>query len=315
VRHSPLSSPTDPNLKWKQYCDEVGSLNHNVHSNLPLLIAGEEVSCGNHLGENVHLLVMGNPSFLPGIGDGGRRWFNNKPSKTIPEVLEMIGDVPTFAAHPRVRLAFLEKMIFRRGRWHEQDLAHHSLGKKIAGLQFWNGHRKRDFSLGRAFWVQQLLNGHRLLPAGADDAHGDFNHHTGVKIPLFSLYQSMNHVFGTVRTLVQSRDKSMEQIHNGMRKGNQVCTDGPFLSLDFNDPDLTVRAKSIFSFGDLWKIHLFSGVKGDPKEKVVKSWVLETGVRDLQESVQVDKNVTYLRAEGWTFKNRLAITSPVFLNP
>ncbi|MFC1585415.1 hypothetical protein ACFL5V_07705 [Fibrobacterota bacterium] len=306
----------DPGVKWQQYRREALDLNTNKET-LPLIIPGEEISCGNHLGQNVHMIVMGYPDFIPGLGDGGRRWLNNRPCRTIREVLEEIGNTPCFAAHPRVRMALMERFIFRRGIWHEKDITPNPPAGKLTGLQFWNGHRKRDFSLGRTFWVRQLLNGHRLLPAGGNDAHGDLNYHTGVKFPLLSLYLSMNHIFGMVRTLVQTQGNhrvGIDDIQQGMRKGNQICTDGPFLSLELEGSRLTVTARSITGFGDLHKIHLFSGAKGEPKETVVKSWVHEPGVFEFQDSLTVDKSVDYLRAEGWTWKDKLAITSPVFLN-
>jgi hypothetical protein len=295
--------PVDPQDKWKDYCLEAGSLNRNSAS-LPLIIPGEEVSCGNHLGQNVHMIVIGHPEFIPGLGDGGRRWFNNRPCKTIPEVLEMVGEAPSFATHPRVPMSWLERLLFRRGSWHEQDIENTGSPNRITGIQFWNGHRNIDYSLGRTFWVQQLLKGHRLLPAAGNDSHGDLNRHTGVKFPLFSLYQSLNHVYGKVRTLVEAPEKTLTAIQSGLRKGNQVCTEGPFLLLESADSRLTVTARSSSDFGGLWKIHLLT---------VVKSWKLPGSVYQFQESIAIDKPANYFRAEGYTYKDKLAITSPVFL--
>lgn len=311
--------PTDPHDNFRNYRSEAERLNQAVREGfgLPVILAGEEVSCGNHRGENVHLLVAGHKDFLPGHGDGGRRWLNNKPDLSVGEVLERLGDTPCFAAHPRAGIGAVERFIFRRGMWHEPDLspkgAARSDARGVNGLQFWNGHRGDDFQAGRAFWVQQLLAGKRLFPIGANDAHGDLNRNIGVKTPLFSLYENRRHVFGHVRTVVRSGRKSVEDIQAGLRQGHIVCTDGPFLSLGCEEGTLLASARSSEDYGGLEKIALFAGRKGGTAETLVKEWDLEKGPLDFSEFAALPAGATYVRAEARTSSKRFALTSPLFL--
>lgn len=308
---------TDPEANFQAYRSDADRLNQAVRegTGLPVMIAGEEVSCGNHLGENVHLLVAGHDAFLPGLGDGGRRWLNNKPDLRIGEVLERLGNTPCFAAHPRVRVGAMEKFIFRRGMWHEPDIRPQGAPRGIEGLQFWNGHRGTDFQEGRDFWVEQLLSGKRLFPIGANDAHGDLNRNIGVKTPLFSLYENRKHVFGNVRTVVQAGRKSVEGIQEGLRRGSICCTDGPFLSLSLEGAGLVISARSSVDSGSLEKVSLLAGRKGGAGEIRVGEWNLQKGPMDFSETRDLPEGALYVRAEVRTASKRFALTSPLFLSP
>ncbi|HLP43570.1 MAG TPA: hypothetical protein VK465_18860, partial [Fibrobacteria bacterium] len=308
---------TDPDANFQAYRAKALRLNEcmSEDSGLPVVIPGEEVSCGNHRGENVHLLVAGHPDFLPGLGDGGRRWLNNQPDLTIGEVLEHLGDTPRFAAHPRARIGALEKFIFRRGMWHAGDLQPGGQGATVGGLQFWNGHRGRDFREGREFWVQQLLAGHRLLPIGANDAHGDLNRNIGVKTPLFSLYQSRNHVFGHVRTVVQAERKTLAGIQEGLRRGRVLATDGPFLTLSQSEGSqgkVRLSARGTVDFGGMEKVSLFAGKRNGSGEALAGEWSMEGGSLEWSGSADIPAGCLYLRAEGRTTAKRFALTSPLF---
>jgi hypothetical protein len=306
----------DPDANFQAYRSEALALNaQNVPKGATLLIPGEEVSCGNHLGENVHLLVAGHEDFLPGLGDGGRRWLNNQPDLRIEEVLGRLRNAPCFAAHPRSRIGSLERFIFRRGMWHEQDLALTAQGNNIAGLQFWNGHRGRDFLEGREFWISQLLSGKRISPIGANDAHGDLNRNIGVKTPLFSLYQNRNHVFGHVRTVVHARERSIAGIQAGLASGNLFCTDGPCLRLDREAAGIRLHGKSIRDYGAFDKVTVFAGNRGGAGESVVKIWrwdAANPGPMGFSEAVDAPAGAAYLRAEGRTAEKRFALTAPVY---
>jgi hypothetical protein len=306
--------PTDPDANFQAYREEALRLNHAVRegAGLPVMIPGEEVSCGNHRGENVHLLVAGHESFLPGLGDGGRRWFNNRPDLSVGEVLERLGDTPGFAAHPRVRVGALERFVFRRGMWHAGDVQPPG-ARPVAGLQFWNGHRGGDFRAGRAFWVDQLLAGKRLFPIGANDAHGDLNRNIGVKTPLFSLYEGRNHVFGHVRTVVRAEGKTLPGIRKGLREGPLFCTDGPFLELRRDGDRARVRAVSTADFGGVEQVAVFAGRPGDRGEARIGEWTSEQGPMHLEETLDPPAGCRYLRAEALTRGKRFALSSPLFL--
>ncbi|MDQ3000477.1 MAG: hypothetical protein M3Y08_04355 [Fibrobacterota bacterium] len=300
---------TDPDANFQAYRREALALNTLNAEEGTLLIPGEEVSCGNHLGENVHLLVAGHEEFLPGLGDGGRRWLNNKPDLQVAEVLERLRGTPCFAAHPRSRVGGLERFLFRRGMWHEKDLS-----PKIDGLQFWNGHRGRDFTDGREFWVSQLLAGRRISPIGANDAHGDLNRNIGVKTPLFSLYHNRNHVFGRVRTVVHSQEKTIAGIQAGLASGRMVCTDGPFLHLHDASGETRLNGKSTPDYGVFEKITVMAGRKGEGKETQVRAWSWESaGPLDFSEAIEIPAGSTYVRAEARTSEKRFALTSALFV--
>ena len=51
------------------------------------------------------------------MGDGGRRGFKNHPDLTIGEMLNRLNGTPSFAAHPKAKIGWLERKIFRRGEW------------------------------------------------------------------------------------------------------------------------------------------------------------------------------------------------------
>lgn len=302
----------DPEANFQAYRREALELN-TANPDSPVLIPGEEVSCGNYLGENVHLLVAGHPTFLPGLGDGGRRWLNNKPDLRIDEVLERLQGTPCFAAHPRSRIGGLERFLFRRGMWHERDLA--ATTGTITGLQFWNGNRGGDYTEGREFWIRQLLAGKRLSPIGANDAHGDLNRNIGVKTPLFSLYNNRNHVFGNVRTVVHSREKTIAGIQAGLASDDLFCTDGPFLNLRKSEGKIRVEAASSEDYGGLVRVSLLAGRKGEKRESLVREWKWEVdGPMAFSEAEDLPSGYAYVRAEVRTSGIRFALSAPIY-NP
>ena len=176
---------------------------------MPLMLAGEEVSAGNSKGENVHMTVLAPEGYLPGLGDCGRYWLENRPTRSIKQILNMT-EAHCFAAHPFQQMGMLEKFVFRRGYWKPEDL---QLKNKhsIRGLQFWNGIRDEGFKLGREFWINELGKGNYLLPIGGNDAHGDLNSMTAVDLPLISLKHTRAHTFGNVRTVVKLDDNCIRR--------------------------------------------------------------------------------------------------------
>jgi len=180
---------------------------------MPLLLAGEEVSAGNSKGENVHMTVLAPDGYLPGLGDCGRYWLENRPTRSIKQILNDT-EAHCFAAHPFQQMGLLEKFVFRRGYWKPEDLniANKSAEKKhsIRGIQFWNGIRDEGFKLGREFWINELGKGNYLLPIGGNDAHGDLNGMTAVDLPLISLKHTRAHIFGNVRTVIRVGSRKLE---------------------------------------------------------------------------------------------------------
>lgn len=318
---SAYTSQINAKDQWKKYLAEVDACNH-ANVNHPLLIGGEEVSCGNSKGRNIHLLVMGHPAYLPGEGDGGRRGFNNHPDLSANEVQNRIMGTPAIAAHPREQIGFLEKLVFRRGQWEDEDVAPTAstnnkteiVQNKISGLQFWNGSCDRNFLEGRAFWVKHLLNGVHVLPWAANDAHGDFNIHRSVKIPLISLKQNHLHVFGKCRTLLPINTKlTKESIQQSIREECNLCTDGPFLKLEMIDGQIMVIGISTTDFGFFNRIYLYAGERISKTEKVLMYWQVTEKCLNFDGHVSIDNSYIYIRAEAHTSTGCRAITSAHFM--
>lgn len=217
-----------PVPRFQKLREEIAALpskdeNGNI---MPLMLAGEEVSAGNSKGENVHMTVLAPEGYLPGLGDCGRYWLDNKPTRSIKQILNMTG-AHCFAAHPFQQMGLLEKFIFRRGYWKPEDLnipnerADKDAKKAhaIRGLQFWNGIRDEGFKLGREFWINELGKGNYLLPIGGNDAHGDLNSMTAVNLPLISLKHTRAHIFGNVRTVIRLEERRETKDERGERSG------------------------------------------------------------------------------------------------
>ncbi len=244
----------DPQFRWQELQKEAQEL-----STYPLLIPGEEVSCGNQNGENVHLLVPGFSQYIPGIGDSGRLWFHNHPDLSISQVMQQIGDAPCFAAHPQHPMGWLERKVFRRGPYSHLDI--HNPQRFLTGLEFWNGSLDQGFSLGRAFWIQELLQGHPILPIGGNDAHGDLNRATSVRTPLVRLSAGYHRIFGHVRTvLVVENGQVLSAFQKAQKTGKLYITNGPSLLCSLHDSQVHLQAQSTPDLGELESITLFWGL-------------------------------------------------------
>jgi hypothetical protein len=229
-------------------------------------------------------------------------------------VLERAQGVPCFAAHPRSRIGGLERFVFRRGMWHTKDLRPEGSPRGVDGLQFWNGHRGSDYAEGREFWIARLLAGERISPIGANDAHGDLNRCIGVKTPLFSLYQNHNHLYGHVRTVVRTQDRTVAGIQSALAGGRLCCTDGPFLHLGNGTDGFEADARTTSDFGPFAKISVWAGRKGEAKEVPVKTWTWDSaGPLQVRERVSPPGGIAYLRAEAITTEKRFVLTAPVYL--
>ena len=309
-----------PIPRFQNLRDEIRQLNAN---GMPLLVAGEEVSAGNSKGQNVHMTVLGPESYLPGLGDCGRNWLENRPTFRIAKLLEMTA-AHCFAAHPMQPMGILEKFIFRRGYWSHKDLnldaSHH-----VRGIQFWNGIRDEGFMLGRQWWIEELGKGNFLLPIGGNDAHGDLNDTTAVSTPLFSLRHTREHVFGKVRTVVklderrETRDEriSLDTLNAAFAGDNCYITDGPALWWERSNAhgikSIAFHARSNGDTGGAFRYIRIYGRKRMANGKLareedvrIESMVAAPANTDI--IVPLD-NYAYLRAECETASGRFALTS------
>jgi len=270
----------------------------NYYPPLPYLIVGEEISCGNSENQNVHLLALGNENYIEGHGDGGRRWWNTKPDLPIQKAIEK-SKVFCFAAHPKLEMLFAEKLLLKRNHWSYKDLTEN----KISGIEFWNGFRGKDFYEGRKLWIKCLLTGHKLLPLGGNDAHGDLNCYTAVKKPLWSLKCNREHIFGQVRTVIPNTEKTPFS----KLPENLYITDGPALWIEKeNNSKLLLRARSIAEFGKFLSITIFKGEHGTEKLEQMK---IDSSLSfDFEISLN---NCLYARAECETDMGKFAMTAAV----
>ena len=318
-----------PVPRFQKLREEIAALPSKDENgeDLPLLLAGEEVSAGNSKGENVHVTVLAPEGYLPGLGDCGRYWLNNKPTLSIKQVLNMT-KAHCFAAHPFQQMGLLEKFIFRRGYWKPEDLNWAPQKHAIRGLQFWNGIRDEGFKLGREFWINELGKGNYLLPIGGNDAHGDLNSMTAVDLPLISLKHTRAHTFGNVRTVVRIEDsvipnKNATVIPNGVRDpailneafagDNCYITDGPALWWERDGKNIIFHARSNKETGGGFRYIRIYGRQ-----------VLPNGKLALEEEVMIGSLVAapdhadipvatfghaYVRAECETATGKFALTS------
>ena len=301
-----------PLTRFDMLREEIRKLNDSQAENMPLMIAGEEVSSGNSKGENVHMTVLGPEGYLPGLGDCGRNWLDNKPTFKISKLLEMT-TAHCFAAHPMQPMGYLEKFIFRRGYWSHKDL-NLDASHKIRGIQFWNGTRDEGFKLGRDWWIEELGKGNFLLPIGGNDAHGDLNDTTSVSLPLISIRHSREHVFGKVRTVVKlDSPLTLNTLNEAFAGDNCYITDGPALWWERGEKKVTFHARNTQDFGGAFRyIRIYgrrrnnSGKLTPHEELCMESLVAAPTKTDI--SVNAD-NFAYLRAECETATGKFAMTS------
>ena len=284
---------------------------------LPLMIAGEEVSAGNSKGENVHMTVLGPEGYLPGLGDCGRYWLENRPTRSIKQILNMT-EAHCFAAHPFQQMGLLEKFVFRRGYWKPEDL--NLSGKHaIRGIQFWNGIRDEGFKLGREFWINELGKGNYLLPIGGNDAHGDLNSMTAVNLPLISLKHTRAHTFGNVRTVVRidERGETLASLNEAFAGDNCYITDGPALWWERSDKEkgkeITFHARSNKEMGGGFRYIRIYGRRELPNGKLAVEEEIMLGsliaAPDHADIPVATFGFAYVRAECETATGRFALTS------
>ena len=308
-----------PAPRFQALRDEIASLPRGEGQ--PLLLAGEEVSAGNSKKENVHVTVLAPEGYLPGLGDCGRYWLDNKPTRSIAQILEDT-TAHCFAAHPFQQMGLVEKFVFRRGYWTQKDLF---LDKphSIRGLQFWNGVRDEGFKLGREFWIEQLGKGNYLLPIGGNDAHGDLNDTTAVSTPLVSLKHSRDHVFGKVRTVVKidpatsGNELSLDTLNAAFAGDNCYITDGPALWWERAEvhgvKSVVFHARNTKDFGEGFRYIRIYGRRYLPngkltKEEEVRMESLVAAPANTDIAVSID-NFAYLRAECESATGHFALTS------
>ena len=332
-----------PVPRFQKLREEIAALPSKDENgnDMPLMLAGEEVSAGNSKGENVHVTVLAPEGYLPGLGDCGRYWLDNKPTRSIKQILNMTG-AHCFAAHPFQQMGLLEKFIFRRGYWKPEDLnipnERADKGTKkthpIRGIQFWNGIRDEGFKLGREFWINELGKGNYLLPIGGNDAHGDLNSMTAVDLPLFSLKHTRAHIFGNVRTVVKIMDPTgnpilsfpaptgnlptqppltLDDLNAAFSADNCYITDGPALWWERDGKNIIFHARSNKETGGGFRYIRIYGRQTLPNGKLALEEEIMIGslvaAPDHADIPVAPFGHAYVRAECETATGKFALTS------
>jgi hypothetical protein len=272
----------DPSLlKWKSLQREVSSLNRR-HKHRHAILVGEEVSCRNARGQNVHLLLYANRQFVHGSGDSAERWFHTWSVYSVKEVLENLEGGIAVAAHPKERTPILQQLLLRRGMWSQSDLQ----SEGLSGIQFLNGDYLDGFTRGQHAWTDLLMSGSRTHALAGNDAHGNFNRFRQIGFPFFTISENGRQVFGRMRTgLFLGSALHESSIQSAIKKGHIIISDGPVATVHasndagktaFHGERLTgkkftinITAKSSKEFGSLRHIRLHLGILGNQHETLL----------------------------------------------
>jgi hypothetical protein len=300
----------DPTLpRWNGFLREVDECRAR-HPGVTL-IAGEEVSCGNARGRNVHLLAYGIREYIPGSGDSGEWPFRSRPDLSITEVIERVqrqGGLAV-ASHPGEYPPIHERLLIRRDQWRDEDVSRDGL----SALQVWNGRRGEDFLRGMEMWVSLLLSGRRIPIIGGNDSHGAFGRSRHIHLPWLSIGEGTGYLFGNVRTVVAAKSRAVEDILASIAAGRCYVTDGPALDIQPMDGGVRITARSCVEFGGVTRICVGTGVMGDSRER----WQIRELSGNPMEAewiVPLDVKKGYARAEVRTTSGRSALTNPVMLS-
>lgn len=317
----------DPDLKkWKKSREEIVVLN-SMQKDKMVILPGEEVSCSNEEGRNVHCLVLDHETFMPGSGDSAERWLKTEAELSISDVIKSAAPSGlVIAAHPKDPVPWLEKILIRRGSWSAADCRTHG----INGLQILNGIDNHAFNLGLKEWVLQLLEGRHTFIFAGNDAHGNFNRYRQVKIPMLRLHEMEGHqAFGWARTVVwMGNDEfNVKNIISHLRSGNAVITNGPLVVFTLSNPKgdifqigetargenhrLHMQGKTNREFGDFIEIKVIAGRLGG-SETVLRVIKPESALIESEIALPTDRQ-TYIRCEAKTSKDLFCYTNPIWV--
>ena len=323
----------DPELKkWHHFLEHVKRLNRERGE--VVLIPGEELTCRSSNGRNVHMLVLGEETFLPGDGDSAQRWFHTRSELSADEALSRISDAAfAAAAHPLTDTPLLERILVKRGSWQPSDLS----ASRLDGWQILNGSPDKGFRRGLNSWISALLRGERKYIYAGNDSHGNFNRFRQVRLPMVNLHEHHNHLFGKSLTHVRTEGKhDVESIITALKSGRATVCNGPAIELTaivdqhtFHSGDallpsvrgdVCVRYASTIEFGRIVRLKISTaGNNGETR-------LLEIDTKDkqiLSDPYQGEvtlrlKGKRYIRAELTTRTDdgteNMAFSNPIWIN-
>ena len=326
----------DPDIpKWNAQQEEIDEVNSSTRDFV--VIRGEEVSCDNRMGRNVHLLLLGTRAFIPGSGDSAERWLRTTAEHTIPEVLASVSEgVVAYAGHPAERTPFLQRILLGRGEWDINDM----LEKGLTGIQILNGDVDEGFSSGLQLWSRLLLRGARIFIAAGNDAHGNFSLFRQIGIPFFTIREDYRQLFGRMRTAVKCRGIDELSLLESFRRGESMITSGPLLVPKLSDKSggtagpggelkgnrfrLCLSGLSSEEFGGFSKVKLARGIIGSAREEV-SDVEIPSGELTFTLEREIDMNDIrapfYIRLEAFTQGGArtdvpgICYTNPIWIKP
>lgn len=303
----------DPNLnRWKNMwylCEEIEKKLGFI------FIPGEELSCGNQKGKNIHLLVLNSPQFYPGTGDSAEIWFHTKPEFPLSQVLDTLPKPAlAFAAHPEFRFHWLQRILLSRGHWQKEDYTH----PRLNGLEILNGPEDASFWKGLEVWIQFLLQGKKWFIIAGNDAHGAFNRTFQLGLPFVYVKEKRKYLFGQSKTGLYINGKpTREKVLEALRKGHCFITTGPALSIEAETREnqkarmgeeitgskvtLMIQGKTSPEYGNFESIRIDLGDLEQRKEIVLKKFT-DLKEKEFQHSLNLEQLPPrgYLRAEATT---------------
>lgn len=323
---------TSPTLeKWQFLQNEVSRL--NLQNDNFIVVRGEEVTCKNSLGKNVHLLVYGNQKFLFGSGDSAEKWFQTNSENSISQILQNLeSESVAFAAHPGCPAPTLEKLLINRGEWNLNDFCAEGLN----GVQILNGILDNSFEVGKKYWIQSLLKGRKISVIAGNDAHGNFNRFRQVSFPFFKMTEHHEQIFGKVKTFLKIRPNNFSEtsqvssiteasILEALKLGKTGLSTGVIADFDFlaeneiftfgdtttaKNGIISFIAKSSKEFGLITKISVISGNCKTQVEQTIK----ETSPNSyfFSDRFELDFEEDYIRFEGETETGSIFILTPLY---
>ena len=296
-----------------------------------LPVPAEEVSCGNRKGENVHLLVVDPPVFIPGNGDCEDDYPDTEPTLSVAEVLDLMGNgAIAIAAHTLEKPPFGQRLLFNRGYWAKEDL----LDDRIIGLQILNGLPDDSFRRGYEVWIDLILEGKRKIILAGNDAHGNFNHFRQIKIPFLSMHEHRKQLFGQVRTALKlDGGVELNAVLQALKKGRAQITTGPISDISlktqngklyeigdeypYGEGKLSIVAASTKEFGKLKRIVIIKGEISARKEDEIHKYTDFADGYRFEDVLTISRlSRGYVRIEVYTESNdkeSFSITNPIWL--
>jgi len=317
----------DPDLqKWENFQTEVSEV-QSKQDNF-LIIPGEEVSVGNHKNQNVHCLILNDPRFYPGHGDSGEKLWQNRPTLSLDELLiQKSQDALAIAAHPREKPPLSQRIILRRGIWHQSDC----LNNNLTALQIANNHDPGALREGLELWKNLLLQGKKIGIYAGTDSHGNYNCFRQISIPFLKMVYSRQHIMGKVRTAVMLKHFNLANLMEGIRKLNSVISNGPIAVFEAhgseitpiggtisetNDLHLVIHAKSTVEYGSWRELNLYYGHRAKKIENKI-GIATENNRMEFKTRIKVQEpDADYIRLEAFTEAGEqkyYCITNPIWI--